>query len=72
MFQQIFSLPDLEKYDLSSLTILGNGATYLPPELRKRFQKKTPNALYFMDGVHRIFSCFLVPAVVLISVLVFF
>jgi fatty-acyl-CoA synthase len=43
----LLMLPDLEKYDTSSLQIYASGAAILPTEMRKQIRKQFPNAKIF-------------------------
>ncbi|TFY75324.1 hypothetical protein EWM64_g8686 [Hericium alpestre] len=50
MIYQMVTSPRWETEDLSKLLSMGSGAAYLPPELRKKLLKGTPNVGYFYIG----------------------
>ncbi|KAG2009620.1 AMP dependent CoA ligase [Coprinopsis cinerea AmutBmut pab1-1] len=47
---QLVHHPDIEKVDLSSVTSLGSGAAYLPPELAEKLSRLLPKQSHFSEG----------------------
>ena len=47
VFNILLQLPEIEKYDTSSVTLLGWGAAIMPVEPRKRLKEVFPNARFF-------------------------
>jgi len=42
--------PGIEGVDFSSVSNVGSGGAYFPPELRKRLGKLLPGNAHFVDG----------------------
>jgi 2,3-dihydroxybenzoate-AMP ligase len=48
---QIVDHPDLKRYDISSLHVIGSGGSYIPPELVKKVYEKTGCKFYSAYGM---------------------
>ena len=47
---QLVNYPGIEKVDFSSITTIGSGAAYLPPELGAKMSSLIPQESKFIDG----------------------
>ncbi len=47
VFSMIFQLPEIEKYDTGSVTLIGSGAAIMPTETQRRLNQVFPNAQIF-------------------------
>jgi hypothetical protein len=47
---QLINYPGIEKVDFSSITTIGSGAAYLPPELGAKMSSLVPRESKFVDG----------------------
>ena len=53
LVHQIVNHRDVHRYDLSSITTVGCGAAYLPPELGDKLLRLTPATLQIGEGAPR-------------------
>ena len=53
---QLVNYPGIEKIDFSSVSTIGSGAAYLPPDLGAKFTSLVPREIKFIDGSVSFFS----------------